>query len=277
MSAYVQGHMRQPLWHWRVGHTHDATPIVLVPGAMSVARDWPRTMVEELARTHDVLGLDLRQMGRNAWSDTGEYTLTDMAEDVLWTLLVHRVSRFHLVGMSMGGAVAQEVALRHPERVASLSLLMSTPGRGIWDQGLARPNADVLRAMRTEFELHVRGETQRALVHRQRHLSAVEDVPLVEMERRATVARRHGFNPFASHGRAFACSPPRTGRLHNLTAPTLLVHGRDDPLLDASHSRMMHDLLPDSRLHQIRGMGHYISEANGARVGALIRRHAQSK
>ena len=218
--------------------------------------------------------IDHRDSGRNLWTQ-GDYNLLDMAHDVQHFVMNHRLKNVHLVGASMGGAIAQLVALDTNVPLKSLTLLSTTPGRGIWDAGLAPPSARALEWMRKDFELQTKeNNLAAALKHRYTQLSGREIVPINEATLRARRVIRHGYHRFARHGEAFQATPTRTGRLSTLATPTLIVHGSDDEVFPPSHAHLMHECIPNSSLYLVENMGHYISEANGANIGVKIAAHA---
>lgn len=210
-------------------------------------------------------------MGRCVWPSLEEqvdYDLDTMAEDVVHAMDVHRLRRAHLVGCSMGGAIAQLVAHEHPERVRSLTLLMSTSAAGSGDATQAPPSERMRLAMRREWELHEAGHSAGALVWRAHALSYPHALSEGEASRYARRAIAHGFNRFARHGQAFARARSRVGLLGRLSMPAHILHGADDELFPLSHALLMRDALPDARLCVYPKMGHFVPHARAATIGA---------
>ena len=267
--------MRPNLWHASVGAPVGTTPILLIPGALQCAREWPESFVNTLSSEgFRVIMIDHRDSGRNLWTQ-GDYNLLDMAHDVEQFVMNHRLKKLHLVGASMGGAIAQLVALETDVPLKSLTLLSTTPGRGIWDPGLVPPSDRAFEWTRKDFELQTHENIEVALEHRYTQLSGREKIPIREATLRARRVIRHGYHRFARHNEAFQATPARTGRLSTLATPTLIVHGSNDEVFPPPHAHLMHDCIPNASLHFVENMGHYISEANGAGIGVKIAAHAR--
>ena len=261
--------MKHLLWSRKIGHSC-RIPMVLIPGASSTAFDWPRTFIDTLTNgNHPLFLIDHRDCGRNLW-DVSEYTLEDMADDVLMLMLSNRIKTAHLIGASMGGCIAQLIALQEPDKVASLSLLMSTSGRGIWDASVTPPTTRIFAAIDKEYQLHSSGRHEEALMHRYESMAFPEKLPYGEARRRARCVINHGFNPRSRHIDAFKASKTRTGRLSQIIAPTLIIHGNNDELFDTRHAHLMHETISGSKLLLIDRMAHYISENNGPHIARKI-------
>ena len=258
-----------------LGASADTTPIILITGAFGTAFDWPESLVGALARARPVIIPDPRDNGRNEWNVPHGYLIDDMASDVTHLMDAKRIRRAHILGASMGGSIAQSLAIDHSERVASLTLLMSTSGRGVWDDAQASPSARVLEAFEKEMGLYRSDRIVEGLIHRYTTMAFPETLDAREARRRAQRVAEHGFNRHAAHGEAFRRSPPRLGHLASVVAPTLIVHGREDELFPASHARLIHSAMPSSRLRLVKTMGHHLSEARGARIARLVRAHAR--
>lgn len=264
--------MRSGLWYHAVG-AEIHPPMLLIPGAFQCARDWPDTFVNTLAdEGFRVILIDHRDSGRNMWTG-GIYDLEDMAADIEHFMIIHRLRNVHVVGASMGGAIAQLVALHAASSLQSLTLLSTTSGRGVWDSCLPPPSEKVMNILRVAADLEAQGLVERALIHRYTHLAGQESAPFTEA-RRARRVIRHGYNPFAMHGEAFRRTAVRTGRLSLILKPTLIVHGSDDELFHPSHAHLLHDCIPNASLDIIDRMRHHLSETNGADVARRISLHA---
>ena len=267
--------MRPNLWHTAMNRapTH-RTPVVLLPGAMSTARDWPAPLLDAVSMRRPVHLLDLREMGRSPCltaddADAEEaYDLETMADDVAHAMDVHRIRRAHVVGCSMGGAIAQLLAHEYPERVRSLALLMTTSAAGSHEIVQAPPSERMRLAMRREWELHAAGKSMAALVWRAQALAYPARLERGEAGAYARRAIAHGFNMHARHGPAFARARSRVGLLGRLSMPALIVHGSDDEMFPVTHAFLMRDALRDARLRVYPHMGHFLSLAHAASIGA---------
>ena len=263
--------MRPNLWCAQYGDAPagDRLPVVLIPGAMSSARAWPRSFLSLISRSITVYALDLRDTGRNVrWGYSScPYDLQTMADDVAHSMIVKRIRRAHVVGCSMGGAVAQLLAAGEASpSVASLSLLMSTSASGIDDPAQPRPSVRALSAMAHEWSLHERGHTRAALVFRAHSLAAPERLGPGEAARYARRLVRHGYHVRAAHGHAFSSSPSRIHALASVSVPSLVLHGTHDEVFPPSHAWILGQSLAHSRTIWLPRIGHFLSERTGSRA-----------
>jgi pimeloyl-ACP methyl ester carboxylesterase len=183
------------------------------------------------------------------------YTLQDMAADTLGVLDALGIAAAHVVGVSMGGMIAQRVALAAPQRVRSLTSIMSSSGA----RDLPGPRPDVLRALLSRPS----GRDEDAIVD---HLMAFLRVigspgfPLDDTQLRARVqlATRRAFNPGGTLRQmtAVAADTARAAELPRLRVPTLVVHGQSDPLVPFACGQDTARRIPGARLVPVPGMGH---------------------
>lgn len=255
--------MRRTLSCRRWGHHPSHPVVVLLAGAYLNAACWPSVFIDGLVdRGTNVLAMDLRDTGRNPWREP-PFSLDDMAADVAHTLMVHRVSRAHLFGASMGGAVALRAA-RLDERVASLTLYATTPDRCLRPETLSAPRRSALRALEREQKLHRTGRVREAL--RTRHSTVDVEAIL-----------RRGYNPDAGHGAAFLAEPPFED-WGAVPQPTLVLHASDDPLFPVDHAWRLHHCLSRSKLHILPLASHGLpaDEETLAHVADLVAVHARA-
>ena len=232
----------------------DAAPLLLVGGLGTQLISWDEEFCELLAnRGYEVIRFDNRDAGLSTWMDH-DYTLNDMAADAVGLLDALNIPAAHIVGASMGGFIAQLVALNHPGRVLSLTSMISGPNGA--DQVQPTPEAQALllepapptRAER--IELGLRGKRQ---------LLGPAD-PFDEAYERAKVQRAvdRAYHPagFARQLRAIVAAPSRIERLRSLRTPTLVVHGDADILVPVDNGRKVAAAIPGARYLEIAGMGH---------------------
>lgn len=257
----------------------EAPAILLVMGLGMQLVAWPDPFCEALvARGFRVIRFDNRDAGLSTGGSGSlramrwklaltmlrlpvrpPYTLDDMAEDTLGLLDGLGLKRAHVVGASMGGMIAQLLAIRHPERVASLTSMMSTTGR----RGLPGPKPEVRRAM-----LRRRPKTRAAAIDFAVDLLRVigspgypsTDAYLRGYAGRA-VARAFRPDSFARQLVAIVTAPSRVAALRRLKVPTLVLHGADDPLLPLPAGQDTAAAIPGARLVVIPGWGHDLPEA----------------
>lgn len=184
------------------------------------------------------------------------YTLNDMAQDTLGLMDALAIDRAHVVGVSMGGMIAQIVAINDPERVRSLTSIMSS-------SAVPMPRPNVLRAM-----LRPRPRSREGAIRRMTEffrLIAGSAYPPTEAELRARVERSVGRswrpNSFARQLIAIQTAPSRVHGLRRVRAPTLVLHGDEDPLVPLIAGRKTAASIPGARLRIVPGMGHFLPEA----------------
>ena len=203
------------------------------------------------------------------------YTLDDMADDAAGLLDCLGIERAHVVGASMGGMIAQMLAVRHPDKVLTLTSIMSTTGS-------RRKGNPALKVY--PFFLAARPKDKEKAIERTVKLFDVVGSPGFERdddEFRELASRSidRGPGDDAGSGRQLAAilaSGNRTAQLRRITAPTLVIHGKNDRLVNASGGRATARAIPGARLELIDGMGHDLPRQLWPRFVDLITRHAQS-
>lgn len=182
------------------------------------------------------------------------YTLDDLADDAAGLLERLGIERAHVVGASMGGMIAQTMAIRHPERVLSLVSIMSTTGNRRVGRAHNRMIPLLIRPARAGREVNVEraAQTFRAI--------GSPGFTIDEQRIRDVAGRSYDrcFHPagVAHQLAAILASRDRTPALRKLRVPTLVIHGADDPLVTASGGKATADAIPDAELMLIPGMGH---------------------
>jgi pimeloyl-ACP methyl ester carboxylesterase len=184
------------------------------------------------------------------------YTLDDMANDAVGLMDALGVDRAHIVGASMGGMIAQLVAINHPDRTKSLVSIMSTTGR----RDLPPGNPETLSVLFRPPNSTSRDDLIDASILVQKALSG-SGFPLSEPEMRARAARRTDYAPFdmdgvARQSAALIVAQPRNALLKELRCPALVLHGADDPVIPAAAAKDTAASIPGAELIIIPGMGH---------------------
>tara|TARA_B100001996_G_scaffold381998_1_gene372688 strand:+ start:239 stop:1201 length:963 start_codon:yes stop_codon:yes gene_type:complete len=185
-----------------------------------------------------------------------EYNLEDMALDGIALLDHLEIEKAHIVGASMGGMIAQVIALNHPERLITLTGIMTTPGFDT--AGLSGPYPKYLDAMRDSFLLNLQSKPKES--------SEVGNLALIgkdflkdEYENLVKILKSmeiHGNNPDSGHMAAVGSSPNRFKRLNEIKIPTLIIHGTEDPLIPVDHGLAISKQIQNSEKLIINGMGH---------------------
>ncbi len=273
----------------------DGEPILLIMGMAAQLVAWPQDFVDLLVeRGFRVIRYDNRGMGLSGGSDapaptrgaiakglaarrlaTSDYTLGDLADDAAGLLAHLDIANAHVVGMSMGGMIAQELTLRHPKMVRSLTSIMSNTGHRRFGRTSTRLLPALLRQLRAPAPT-TREEALTAGVNAFRIIAGSE---FDEVETRA-LAERHlerGGISTASRDRqlnAINASPDRTPRLRTITVPTLVIHGLRDPLVLPSGGMATARAIPGSRLLMFPEMGHDLPGGRRAEMVDAITRNA---
>ncbi|OII39325.1 alpha/beta fold hydrolase [Plantibacter sp. MMLR14_011] len=254
--------------------------IVLIAGGGAQLLTWRdpfrRMLVDEGFR---VVRFDNRDVGfsQRFGGETdldGGYSLGDMGDDVLRVLDHLGVEQAHLVGHSMGGMMAQMVALDHPERVLSLGLLSTIPGQD--------PRY-ILHGERPELLVepvrYTREESVAAMAELAAPVPGARYQPDTAWEVWATgEAYDRGYAPegFSRQWAALLRAPERLERLRDVAVPTLVLHGREDNVLHWSSAVDIAQAMPAAELHVLPGMGHLIPAELWPTLAAGIVRVARS-
>jgi len=247
-----------------------AKPLLLVAGLSQQLIGWDDDFCSQLAdRGFHVIRFDNRDCGLSTWMEEAgpadiaaafsgnakpAYQLDDLADDAVGLLDALGIGAAHVVGASMGGFIAQLVALNHPDRVLSLTSIMSGPGGH--DEVAPKPEGAAVLMARPPATREERIEQAMSLHHA---LLGSRDPFDEAFERaRATRAVDRAYYP-AGIGRqlvAILAAKSRLERLKALRVPTLVIHGIDDVLVPVENGRLVAAAVPGARLVEFEGMGH---------------------
>lgn len=242
----------------------DDPPVLLVMGATASMLGWPDEFCAALAgRGLHVIRFDHRDTGQSTTVPPGEaaYAVEDLAEDAIAILDAYGIDKAHLAGMSLGGYIAQMLAVARPERVASLTLIASEPLG--WD-GAALPQ--ISQAFLDHFgklgslDWSDREAVADFLIESER-LCAGTGAPFDEDRERARVERvmsRTGSLPSMFNHGALATREDWTGRLREIACPVLVIHGAEDPILPLENGRAIAGAIQGASLAVLAGTGHEI-------------------
>jgi pimeloyl-ACP methyl ester carboxylesterase len=251
--------------------------IILIMGLATQMIYWDEQFCKLLAsQGYWVIRFDNRDNGKSTWLDSipppsslalltnavfkrplgAVYLLSDMMKDTVGLLDALHLESAHIVGASMGGMIAQEIAINHPHRVKSLTSIMSTtgnkrlpkPSTAFSFKMLKRPPKDVNKAV--TYGMHVWRMIQG------------DHYPFDQQKVLGLITRalQRGFNP-AGNTRQLAAildSPDRTEALNTLTVPSLILHGEDDPLVLVDCGYATAKAIPNAKIKTYPGMGHTI-------------------
>ncbi|NRQ31429.1 alpha/beta hydrolase [Nonomuraea sp. NN258] len=232
--------------------------ILLIAGAESSMDWWEDDLCHRLAEGRQVIRYDTRDTGRSTAFPVGAppYTESDLVTDALGVLDAYGVERAHVAGVSMGGSLAQHLAVEHPERVATLILISTGPGGDDLP-----PMSDELAKRFAEPAPGPDWSDRESVIA---YFLAGEhtfagDLP-VDEERVRHIAgrafdRSRNMATATNHWQVGFGEPVRP-RLGEITAPTLVLHGTKDPLLPFGHGEALAREIPGARLVPLPGVGH---------------------
>ena len=224
----------------------DGPPLLLIHGLGYARWGW-EPVADRLAERFRVLLFDNRGIGESE-VPPGPYTAAAMAEDALQVLDEAGVERAHVVGTSLGGMVAQELALAHPARVDRLVLACTTPGGAGAFPLPQRTLALIAEAPSLAPEVALRRFVENALA---------DDSPEVLVDRiyahrLASPPDPAGWQAQAAAGASFDA----LDRIGDIGAPTLILHGTDDGVVDSRNAALLAERIPDARVRLFEGRGH---------------------
>jgi len=247
------------------------TPLLLVHGLGGQLIDWDDEFVQQLAgRGFFVIRFDNRDMGFSTWFDergvpdlmallggdhsVASYLLADMASDAAGLLDELGIAAAHVVGVSMGGMIAQQLVIDHPSQVLSLCSIMSTTG----DQTVGQPSPEASEVLLTpppaSRDDYIDHEVVVWRVIGSPGFAFDED----RVRARAGADFDRAFHPsgVARQLAAILASPDRTSGLSKISVPAQVIHGSGDVLVNPSGGLATHAAIPGSDLLVIDGMGH---------------------
>jgi len=275
----------------RFGDTQ-APPVLLVQGLAAQMINWHEDFCAELvAHGLQVIRFDNRDVGRSSHFpdaptpdlaavlagdlSSASYNLSDMAADTVGLLDALGLDSAHVVGLSMGGAIGQTIAIEHPGGVRSLTSMLSTTG----DMSVGQPRPETMSALFSGPPAQSRQE----VIDQRVRAARVVGSPGFEFDEaavrdRAGLAYDRGYDPLGIVRTAVAsvASGDRTELLRSVDIPTLVIHGADDPMCDISGGRATAAAIPGAELVIIDGLGHDFPRALwsefASRIAALVQR-----
>jgi pimeloyl-ACP methyl ester carboxylesterase len=276
-----------------IGSVEDPT-ILLVMGFTAQLIAWPDAFCRLLAdHGFRIVRFDNRDCGLSTkfdgvTVDVGEvmaaalsdqpvpevpYTLSDMAADAVGLLDHLTVERAHVVGASMGGMIAQHVAIEHPNRVASLTSIMSMTGEPEYGSPLPEAAAVLLAAPAEDRATYIDDSVKYSVWQSRRYFDAAET------KRMAAAAYDRSFYPEGANRQlaAIYASGRRTAMLPTVVAPTLVIHGRDDTLIAPSGGERTAELVPGAHLMMVSDMGHDLPAPLWPLLAGAIAGHAADR
>ncbi len=238
--------------------------ILLIMGITSDALFWPKKFLEGLSASgYQVIRFDNRDTGMSDWLKE-PYSIRDLANDGIAVLNSLQIQKAHLLGVSMGGMIAQQIAIDYPERAQSLISAMSSVH--IMDPELPGiPKSLVLDFMRLAIKYGLIGSEKKYAklqVASRRVLMGDKGYPLdiqeITQQVMYNMRRRNGFNKMATSRQqnAIMNGGSRFEQLSKLQMPALVIHGKSDPIIPFQHGKKTARVIPGADSLWIDGMGH---------------------
>ncbi|MFJ9123126.1 alpha/beta fold hydrolase [Streptomyces sp. NPDC102340] len=284
MERFIDAAPGVRLWTEDRGAT-DASPMLLIMGAQAPGPGWPDELVDMLASRHRVIRYDHRDTGRSTWAfDQRPYPLSQLAEDALTVLDGLGVERAHIVGMSLGGMLAQLLIADHPDRLLSATLIgtsaLSTvpyiqpDGTRIPPEELPGIAPDLLEMWsRPVVDLGLEAELERRVEH-WRILGGDQlpfDAEYARALERRVIEHTGHYATSTAHARADASDLDRTEQLAGTTVPTLVTSAPAEPVSPPPHPDHLAQTIQGARIIEIPGMGHALPpEVHTPLVAAIL-------
>jgi pimeloyl-ACP methyl ester carboxylesterase len=270
----------------------DHPPVILIMGLAAQMIHWPDELCKALADEGlYVVRFDNRDAGHSSYITNGpvpdfpaalagntssaSYTLSDMASDTVGLIGALGLESAHVVGTSMGGFIAQTIAIEHPSRIRSLTSIMATTG----NPAVGKTAPDIMKILFASEPPRSRQEAVSSAIEGIRLIGS-PDFPRDENEfgERAGRAydRAHDHEALLRQGVAVFASGDRTEKLKSVTTPTLVIHGERDQMCDVSGGIATAEAIKGSQLSIIEGMGHDLPRALWPRFVSLIVEHIRA-
>jgi pimeloyl-ACP methyl ester carboxylesterase len=250
----------------------DHPPLLLVMGLGMQLIAWTEELVDAFVRQgFYVVRFDNRDVGLSTWFDdagipdlatafgggaVAPYLLSDMADDAAGLLDALGIEAAHVLGASMGGMIVQSLAIGHPDRVLTMTSIMSTTG----DRLVGAPHPEGISALLAAPP----ADRDDAIEASARLWKIITSPGFAFDEERvradAAAAYDRAFHPAGTARQlaAIVASPDRTPALRGVRVPTLVIHGEADILVDPSGGRATADTVPGAELWTVPGMGHHL-------------------
>ena len=255
--------------------------VLLIMGHSATSLRWQNFHRRFVEAGYRVVRFDNRGVGLSDWAKdwnrSRPYTLEDMARDTLAVMDTLKIDRAHLVGISMGGMIAQQLAIRHGNRVASLTSIMSSgymedPALHILSWRFIKQLMRIVPRyglMPSELD-QVKFQTY--LFFAADNNDANYDSRQSAFIARYEVEKHGGYNPrvVTQHNAAITASGSRYGLLGSIRVPTLVIHGKADPVVPFEHALKYAPMIPGAKTLFLDGMGHYIPRIHLGKIQQAI-------
>jgi pimeloyl-ACP methyl ester carboxylesterase len=243
-------------------------PLLLIQGLAGTHAAWGEPFLSALEDGFDCIAFDNRGIGFSP-AISAPFTIAEMADDAAAVLDRLDIENAHVLGISMGGMIAQELALAHRERIRTLTLgctFCGGPGASLTDPADAQQlfgawtSGDRERALRTGYDINVSAafaqDEANYTAFREMALSVPARLPTMMLQAQAVA----GHDTHA--------------RLGQIASPTLVIHGTEDRMIPFANGELIASLIPGARLELLEGVGHMFWWERPEESAALLRAHA---
>lgn len=250
-----------------VERSEQGEPLLLIQGMGGTHLSWGDAFLDALGDGLERITYDHRNTGRSG-RDDGELSIAQLAGDAAELIDGLGLDSAHVVGISMGGMVAQELVLRHPERVRSLTLGCTWPGGAeverpdpeLWRETLqAQASGDRERALRASFAMNLSDGWTAEAQHYEPFRQMVLALPVAPVVMGRQLQAVLAFDA--------------AGRLGAIEAPTLVLHGTEDRVVPPANGELLARGIAGARLEHLDGAGHMFWWEQPQRSAELIRAH----
>ena len=283
------------IWWDSFGKESDP-PLLMIMGLNANSQHWPEDFIKELVdRNLYVVIFDNRDTGKSTWINKenffvklikispnfvkkwftdlifgsmldeegrfnieglpSSYNIKDMSADAISLMNNLGIDKFHILGVSMGGMIAQQTAIDYPNNIVSLTTWMSSPGFNV--EGLKGPEPFFVEAIKQSALLNFQNKQRESILYMYEKQSGSKyNFNKSEYQKRVDKIINHGENSNSGHMLAVGASENRLNTLPNINAPTLIIHGTEDPLIPFDHGKKTHSLINNSKFIALEGVGH---------------------
>jgi pimeloyl-ACP methyl ester carboxylesterase len=243
-------------------------PLLLIMGMSGTFLHWREPFMEELRRDFETIVYDHRGVGESTRLE-GEITIAELARDAAGLLEALGLDAVHVLGISMGGMIAQELALARPELIGTLALGCTYCGGA----GSSLMGPDVLRRLAAAISSGDRALAVRAMWGANVSPGFAADEEAFA-EFRAIAARRAVASTVIMAQMQACAAHDTSTRLRELRMPTLIVHGTADEMIPVANAELIHRYISGSRLEILDGVGHLFFWEQPLHTAELVRAHA---
>ena len=248
--------------------------LILIMGNGNDALTWPSNFVTYIVKQgYQVIRFDHRGTGLSSseekWKKKNAYSLNNMANDVVAILDTLKLQKTHIVGASMGGMIAQIVAIENPERMATLTSIMSSAD--VMDSELSPMSNEIVPKMIGSIIKHgffgsKNGQIKRQIVQKKILMGeATGEIAIKTMAETSlyNLKKRNGYKLMSArhHYEAILNSNSRFKALQKLSSPVLVIHGIEDPVMPIAHGKKMVRALSNADSLWVKNMGHDLPES----------------